>query len=81
MNGNGWIRSYWKGHVKANLPRNSGWYAAVPESCDVCVLKVYIEENLFDCYAEGDEMKHDVYDYSHWYKIRSPHDSLPELPE
>lgn len=80
-NGNGkWFRSYWKRGAKI-VPRESGWYAAIPENCSGCIVRVHLEPNLFDCKVEGDDLARDIYDYSHWYKLKSPYDRLPEFRE
>ncbi len=79
-NGNGkWFRSYWNKGAKI-VPRVSGWYAAIPESCDRCIVRVHLEPNLLDVYVEGDELFRDVYDYGYWYKLKSPQDRLPDFP-
>lgn len=79
-NGNGWVHSYWKGAARAGTPKRSGWYAARPECCDVTV-KVMVYPNLLDCYVEGENLKYDVYDFSHWYPLKGEHDRLPEFHE
>jgi hypothetical protein len=80
-NGNGkWFESYWTKKGGYVVPRESGWYAAIPENCDSCIVRVHLEPNLYHCKAEGDDFVREVYDYRYWYKLKSPYDSLPNFP-
>lgn len=79
-NGNGkWFHAHWVGAVRLN-PKESGWYAARPECCDM-IVRVRLARNLFDCHVQGADLNYDVYDFSHWYKLESPDDELPEFHE
>lgn len=78
-NGNGsWFHSVWKKGGARDLPKKSGWYAVRPECCQV-TLRVMLAPNLYDVFPEGDDLKHDVYDYEWWYPLKHQHDPLPEF--
>lgn len=76
----GWIQAKWlPGGARVNNPTKPGWYAAVPESCDRCVQKVFVDPDLLDVYVENDDLRHDVYDFVWWYPLKSQRDRLPQF--
>lgn len=81
MSTNGkWIHSIWTNRgVKSFYPRKSGWYAAKPEDCNSCYVKLYVTENLYDCIVLGDELYRNVEEYEWWYPLKSQYDNIPEF--
>lgn len=78
----GWFQSKWvRGGQARTNPTRPGWYAAVPESCDRCVVKVYLTPNLLNVEVEGDNLSRDVYDFAWWYPLKSENDRLPSFNE
>lgn len=81
-NGNGkWFHSTWTKKGGRVNPTKSGWYAAVPDDCDKCVTKVWLDGNLLDVYVEGNDLKYDVYDFEWWFPLKTPYDQLPKFRE
>jgi hypothetical protein len=78
-NGNGtWFHSYWMGWIRVNNPKKHGWYAARPGCCKMTV-RVFIDENLFDCRVDGSDLKYNVEDFDWWYPLKKMHEELPKF--